>query len=138
MKSHPKSDSIYKTHRIVVDLRNQYTEFGWTVIIDKFVLAVVPWLFTVIGWILVIGGLRYIGTVGDAGFAVDIADGLGILMFFYFIGVFWRFEIRGIPFLRTAVAWRNASTVLAIVLAWLAWFLSRNLASVVVLAQSAG
>lgn len=118
--------------RIEIDLQRKETEAGWIAVLDRFGLRATPQWFNWVGWIFVLGFLHFLYVKSlSVVFAAMLVLSYGLL-WFYFMGFFYRLKIKGIPFVSNRRVARLISIVISGSLAFSAWtvatFVAREIA----------
>lgn len=99
------NDSENKSHLSVdprkrVDLRAKKNNPEWAAAWGPLFISLAPKLFEWVGWIFLLGGIRYVGEATGLT-ALRVLDvSLTLALLFYFIEFFYRFEVVGLPFMR--------------------------------------
>ena len=123
---------------IKIDLRRQETEAGWIAVQDRLGLKATPVWFNWIGWIIALGALHYFHDKSQS-IAIAIIIGISyVLLWFYFIGFFFRFEIKGIPFLAKPRIARLISFIISGSFAFAAWQVATTVAREIARFQQSG
>ena len=118
--------------RIEVNLRRKETEAGWVSVMDRFGLQATPTWFNWLGWVLALGALHFLHARSHSAlFATMLLLSYGLL-WLYFLGFFYRIEIKGVPLLANPTIARIVSIVISGLLAFTAWsvatFVAREIA----------
>lgn len=86
---------------IQVDLKAKKSEHEWQSTLDKFWLLATPKWFTWIGWVIVLGILKYVNQRTE-NIAISIVHGASYIFFImYFIAFFYQFSFINVPFIKS-------------------------------------
>ena len=108
-------------HKVVVDLKRKETESGWQRLLDRTALAVTPRWFEWLGWVAALAALQYLLAKSGSVVIRIVTTVSTLLLWYYFNAFFFRFEVRGLPGLRSEGTQRAVSLVLSGIVAWCAW-----------------
>ena len=99
--------------KIQVDLKSKKTEYEWQSTLDKFWLSLTPKWFTWIGWVIVLGVLKYVNERTE-NMAISILHVAShILFIMYFIAFFYQLNFINIPFIKSEKISRLISILLS-------------------------
>ncbi len=83
-----------------IDFDEKDTEAGWQKRLDKFWLAAAPKWFEWIGWLFLLGALKFVEKK-TSNFTVTVISNVSyVLLFMYFQSHFYQFEFVNIPFVK--------------------------------------
>ncbi|MEP2802577.1 MAG: hypothetical protein ABJZ76_11610 [Alphaproteobacteria bacterium] len=86
--------------KIKIDLKRKETEASWIAILDHFSLRAAPTWFSWISWVLALGALHFLHSKSDSFVLAAVIAISYSLTWLYFVGFFFQFEIKGVPFLK--------------------------------------
>ncbi|UCH82296.1 MAG: hypothetical protein JSW20_06585 [Nitrospiraceae bacterium] len=95
-KRHPK-----EPEPIIVDLKKKDTEYGWILSVDRMALKFVPSWFTYLSWILILAAFQFLFNKSDHWIIGSIIAFSSVAIWRYLIAVFWQYEFRGLPFIKS-------------------------------------
>ena len=82
--------------KIKIDFSTRDTELGWMRRQDKFILKAVPVWFNLLGWMTLIGGIRYLSEKIDSRLLFWIYFNSLLLIMFYLFAAFEKIDFAGI------------------------------------------
>jgi hypothetical protein len=108
-----------------IDLKAENTETKWQETIDRVILKATPKWFEWLGWVLILGALKYLSALTNhiaLRFVIAIS---WVLFLFYIYAFFYQIEIENIPFIKSKKVARRISILISALLG-LCFFLLLN------------
>ena len=103
---------------IKVDLNTKKTEYEWQKVLDKFWLSATPQWFTWIGWITIMGVLRYLDEHTD-NTAIAILNSCSyVFLFMYFLSYFYQIKFINMPLIKNESVARAISLIISGILCY--------------------
>jgi len=116
--------------KIVIDLAAKKTEAGWNDAVHDFFVAVTPKVFEWLRWTITLAAISYVATVSES-IPLRIVLGVcSILFTLYLFVFFWKFEIRGIPWVRNERTRITLSVIITSILGYASMQLFQSCVSV--------
>ena len=118
-----------------IDLSAKKTESQWQEEVDTFVLAAAPKLYEWLRWVITLAALTYVELKTKSAAVTVLLAVTSSLTFLYFLSFFYRFQIKGLPFLKNPRAARFASLLISGLLGGITWYLVNEAVRAVVSSQ---
>ncbi len=106
-----------------IDFRTKKTEAEWTETFDAFWRKFIPLWFDWLGWVLILGAVKYLGEQTNSPILKLIYVLSNIGLFWYLNAVFSLFRFRGFRFIKSDAQRHLASLVLSGLSAYVVWWL---------------
>lgn len=114
-----------------VDLKAEKTETEWQKVLERFWKKATPRWFEWLEWVLILGVLTF-AAEQTGSLILSIVSGFSfVALFFYLQGVFYSFELYGLPWVKAERTRRALSLIASGLLSYALWlFLIRLVAEI--------